>query len=215
MKPWIRWTLWLTFILGGVFGVLRYFFIDFHTVTDDPTDARNWANSPNLEPGDQVLVWRGGEPHIGDMVRCADPTDPTKWLIARVMGTAGDRIEYADGMLKINKFRVQTSGCQRNPRKVIDAAGAEVDMICYAEEIGGSKHDVQVLPNSLVPNVEWMVEPGKLFLMSDNRSQPYAHDSREPEIAQRPIEECSQRLVVRLMSKKGWGDSERRMTFLF
>jgi len=211
----MRWSLWTVLVLGVVFGVFRYFFIDFHVAAEDTTDPHNWANSPNLEPGDIALVWRGGEPHIGDMVRCADPTDPTKWLVARVIGTGGDKIEYVDGQLKINNFRVQTAGCQRNPRKVTDASGADTDMICFMEELGGSKHDVQVVPNSPLPNGEWKVEAGKLFLMSDNRSQPYAHDSREPEVTQRPMEECKQRLVVRLMSKAGWGDSERRMTFLF
>jgi signal peptidase I len=215
MKPWMRWSLWTVLIVGSVVGVFRYFFIDFHTIPDDTSDPHNWANSPNLEPGDLALVWRGGEPHIGDMVRCADPTDPTKWMIARVIGTAGDRIEYVEGQLRINGFRVTTAGCQRNPRKVIDPSGGDVDMICYSEEIGGSKHDVQVAPNGPIANAEWKVEAGKLFLMTDNRSQPYSHDSREPEVAQRPEEECKQRLVVRLMSKAGWGDSERRMTFLF
>lgn len=211
----MRWTLWLVLIFGAVGGLLRYFYIDFHVVPDEPADPRAWANSPNLEPGDQVLVWRGGDPHVGDMVRCPDPTDPTRWLVARVIGTGGDKIEYVDGQLRINGFRVTTTACQRNPRKVLDGAGADQDMTCFGEELGGSKHDVQVVPNGLIANAEWKVEAGKLFLLSDNRSQPYAHDSREPEVSQRPVEECKQRLVVRLMSKAGWGDSERRMTFLF
>lgn len=214
MKPWMRWSLWIVLIVGAVFGVFRYFFIDFHVVTDDPNDPHNWANSPNLEPGDQVLVWRG-DPHIGDLVRCPDPTDPTRWLVARVVGTSGDRIEFVDGILRINGFRVTTGGCQGNPRKVVDPSGAEQDMICWHEELGGSKHDLQATPEALLPNQEWKVESGKLFLMSDTRVQPYAHDSREPEVGQLPVESCKQRLIVRLMSKKGWGDAERRMTFLF
>lgn len=215
MKPWMRWSLWLILVLGVVGGVFRYFFIDFHTVPGDTTDPHNWSNSPNLEPGDLALVWRGGEPHIGDVVRCSDPTDASKWLVARVIGTGGDRVEYVDGQLRINNFRVSTASCLRNPRKVLDPTGADQDMGCYSEELGGSKHDLGYAPNGAIANAEWKVEAGKLFLMSDNRSAPFSHDSREPEVAQRPVEECTQRLVVRLMSKVGWGDSERRMTFLF
>lgn len=215
MKPWMRTLLWIGAIVGIVFGVLRYFFIDFHRVPNEPLDARNWANAPNLEPGDLVLVWRGGKPHIGDMVRCPDPTDPRRWLVARVIGTGGDRIEFVDGLMKINGFRIATSACLGQPRKVQDASGFEHDMNCYAEEVGGSKHDVQALPSGLAPFAEAKVEAGKLYLMSDNRSAPWSHDSREPEVSQIDVEKCTQRLLVRLVSKKGWGDSDRRMGFLF
>jgi signal peptidase I len=171
--------------------------------------------SPNLEPGDLVLVWRGGTPHIGDVVRCPDPTDPTRWLVARVIATGGDRLEIDNGLMKVNGFRVSTSACLGMPRKVVDASGAEVDMNCSAEEIGGSKHDFAVWPSALPVLAESKVEAGKLYLLSDNRSSPWSHDSREPEVGQLDVEKCNQRLMVRLVSKKGWSDSARRMGFLF
>ncbi len=214
MRTWMRWILWIAAILGALFGVLRYFFIEFHTVPDDPMDPRNWSNSPNLEPGDFALVWRGG-PHIGDIVRCPDPTDPNRWLVARIIGTGGDRIEINENGFRINGYRLTTGGCLGTPRKVVDAAGVETEVGCSHEELGGSKHDVAVAKEGLLPMTEVKVEAGKYFLMSDNRSPPWSHDSREPEVAQRPIEECQQRLVVRLWSKKGWEDAERRVTFLF
>lgn len=215
MKTWLRWLIWIAVIVGIVFGVLRYFFLDFYRIPDDVNDPRNWANAPNLEPGDLALVWRGATAHIGDMVRCPDPTDPQRWLVARVIGTAGDRIEIVDGQFKINGFRVNTVGCSQLPRKVTDASGAEVELSCSNEELGGSKHDVDNLPTGLPPYAEARVEAGKVFLLSDNRAAPWSHDSREPEVGQRPVEECTQRLVIRLVSKKGWSDSERRMGFLF
>lgn len=214
MKAWIRWSLWLTIVLGTAFGVLRYWFIDFHRVPDDGNE-HNWANAPNLQPGELALVWRGGEPHLGDLVRCADPTDPQRWLVARIIGTAGDKIEYVDNQLRINGFRVPTQGCAGTARKVIDASGLELEASCSNEELGGSKHDVQVALNTQLPNGEWRVESGKYFLLSDHRSAPHAHDSRETEVSQRPAAECTQRLVIRVMGKAGWGDSSRRMTFLF
>ena len=170
MKPWIRWTLWIGLVGGLIFGVLRYWFIDFHIIPDVATDPLNWANSPNLEPGDQVLVWRGGKPHIGDVVRCPDPSPPDgqpRWLIARVIGIAGDKIEWNDGQLRINGFKVTTGGCLNGPRKVVDESGAEVDLVCSSEEIGGGKHDVQIAPNTVLNVPETVVAPGKLYLLSD------------------------------------------------
>jgi signal peptidase I len=218
MKPWMRWTLWLVLVGGVIFGVLRYWFIDFHLIADVPTDPLNWANSPNLEPGDYVLVWRGGKPHIGDMVRCPDPAPPDgqpRWLIARVAGVAGDKIEIAEGQLRINGFRVPTGACQGTPRKVLDESGSEQDMVCYAEELGGGKHDVQVLATTAMDMPETTVAADKLYLLSDNRSSPWSRDSRNPDIGQVDASTCTQRLVVRIVSKNGWKDEARRMGFLF
>jgi len=218
MKPWVRWTLWIVVICGAIFGVLRYWFIDFHIIPDAPLDAINWANSPNLEPGDYVLVWRGGKPHIGDMVRCPDPSPPDgqpRWLVARVAAITGDRVEWLEGQLRINGFKVPTSACQNPPRKVTDEAGVEVDLNCYAEELGGGKHDVQISPSTPISFPETTIGAGKLYLLSDNRSAPWTRDSRNSEVGQIDADQCTQRLLVRIVSKAGWKDADRRMGFLF
>lgn len=215
MPTWLRWTLWIVGILGIVLGVFRYFFIDFHRVPDDVTDPRNWAMSPNLEPGDFVLVWRGGTPHVGDVVRCNDPTDPQRWLVSRIIGLPGDKIEVVDGVFKINNFRIGTTACSQNPRAVPYADTSEVTLTCLNEEHGGNKHDIAYLPTGYTPFAEAVVQGGKYFVMSDNRSSPWSQDSRTPEVGQLPMESCTQRLVIRLTSKNGWGDSARRMGWLF
>jgi signal peptidase I len=94
MKPWMRWTLWIVLGLGVVFGVLRYWFVEFYRVPGDANNVLNWANAPNLEPGDYVLVWRRGEPHVGDLVQCIDPASPQNQVVARVIGVPGDKIEW-------------------------------------------------------------------------------------------------------------------------
>ena len=217
MKPWMRWSLWGIAILGSIFGALRYWVIDFYTVPDAPNEVLNWANSPTLEPGDQVLVWRVGKPHIGDVVRCPDPSNPPegpRFVNARVIGIAGDKVEIADGQLRINGFRIVTGACVNPPRKVVDESGELVDLTCYAEELGGGRHDVQFLASApAAAPVEVVVKPGTLFLLSDNRSPPWSLDSRQ--IGLVPEESCSLRLAVRLISKGGWKDAERRMGFLF
>lgn len=216
MRGWLRALLWFGGALAIVVGALRYWFIDFHRVPEDTSDPRNWSNAPNLEPGDFVLVWRGGTPHVGDLVRCPDPADPTRWMVARVIGIGGDRIEWTEAGLRINNFRVRTVACANPPRKVFSPEmGAEVDVPCNGEEIGGSQHDADQVPTAIGMPAPATVEAGKLFLLSDNRLSPWTYDSRSVEVGQIPQEQCTQRLIVRLWSQKGWSDSERRFTFLF
>jgi signal peptidase I len=212
MKGWLKALLWIAGILGVLFLVLRIWFIDFQRIGADRNDPRNWANAPNLEPGDFALVWRSGTPHTGEIVRCVDPTDTSRWLVARVIAISGERVEMIDGVLLINNFRVRLGACSAGPRKIMGADGIETEFPCQSEELGGSKHDIYG-PGSGVQMAPLVVEAGKIFLLSDNRSEPFAHDSRE--LGTMPVEACTQRLVVRMWSQKGWGDSERRMSFLF
>lgn len=211
----MRAVLWVALVLGVVFGVLRYFFMDFYRVPEDVTDVRNWSNAPNLEPGDFVMVWRGGSPHVGDLVRCPDPADPNRWMIARVIGVAGDKIEWGDQGLRINNFRVRSVACDHPARKVFSPeAGVEVDVPCEGEELGGGNHDTDNAPTN-IPMLTTTVETGKYFLLSDNRFAPWSYDSRNVEVGQVPMEQCTQRMLFRLWSKNGWSDSERRFSFLF
>ncbi|GAC1352954.1 MAG: hypothetical protein NVSMB1_21200 [Polyangiales bacterium] len=210
MNGWTRTILWTVGVLGVVFGVLRYFFLEFHTVADD---EHGWANAPNLEPGDVALVWRGSAPHVGDMVRCPDPaTNGATWYVGRVAGIGGDRIEFIDGLFRINNFRVATNACAELPRKTKAPDGSEVVLNCVQEELGGSKHDIYA--KAYEPFLA-QVDVGKLFLLSDNRNAPFAYDSRTTEVGQFSEEACKQHLVLRLWSKEGWGDSKRRMGSLF
>lgn len=206
--------LWTSIVLGTVFGVLRYWFIDFHRVPEDVNDPRNWANAPNLEPGDLALVWRSGTPHAGDIVRCPDPQDPSRWIVARVIGLPGDKVEWNESGLKINGFRVRTMACDHDARPVMNTDGAEVKLGCQGEELGGSRHDTY--QSTQVPFfAETIIETGKFFLVSDNRLSPWAYDSRYAEVGQVAIDTCTQRLMLRMWSKKGWGDGDRRLSFLF
>jgi signal peptidase I len=217
MKPWMRWTLWIIGILAVVFGVMRYLFVDFWTVPDDVTDLHNWSNAPSLEPGDFTLLWRIGSPHIGDLVRCPDPSaDPkgSKWMVGRVAALPGDRILIGEGAIKLNGFNIVGTGCHELPRKVMDVNGAETELKCSGEELGSSKHDIYTREGSNT-YAEVTVPAGQIFLLSDNRTQPWSHDSREPEVGTIPIETCKETVMIRLWSKKGWSDGPRRMSFLF
>jgi signal peptidase I len=213
----MRWTLWLVIVFGAILGVLRYFFIEFWTVPAEVTDAHGWSNAPALEPGDFVLVWRGGEPHVGDLVMCPDPSaDPpkSKPIVARVIGLPGDKVDYDGSALRINNYRVSTMGCSTLPRKVLDPAAAETELTCSGEETGSSRHDIYTSP-SMQTFAQVQVPADKLFVLSDNRVSPWAHDSREPEVGMLDVAECKKKMAVRLWSKNGWSDAPRRMGFLY
>jgi len=51
---------------------------------------------PTFLPGDRLLVdplaYRDRPPERGDLVVVADPADPERWLLKRVIGTYGDAI---------------------------------------------------------------------------------------------------------------------------
>lgn len=195
-----------------VAAVLRATCLDFHTVPNEPSDLRNWANSPNLEPGDLALVLRIGSPHVGELVRCPDPSDPSRWLVGRIAGTAGDQVQLADGELRLNRFRVKTATCLHEGRSVPDDQGATAEASCWSEEVGISRHDVSVVPGHSPTYGEVTVPEGFVFLLSDQRSEPWSHDSRNDQVGLLPAAGCTERLVLRLWSARGWSDASRRLT---
>lgn len=210
MKGWMKITIWVVLVLGVLFAFFRIFFITFYRVPDTK-DPRDWANAPSLEPGDFVLVWRG-EAHIGDLVQCVDPVDPTHWLIARVIAIGGDKISSHDGGLFINNFHVSVNSCLSKPRTVMTPDGQDIALTCSSEELGSSKHDYLSSPE-VAPFADFAVPADSFFLLSDNRVQPWSYDSRVIGVV--PTTSCERRLALRLWSKKGWFDGDRRMTFLF
>jgi hypothetical protein len=56
----------------------------------------------------------------------------------------------------------------------------------------------------------YQVPEGQFFLVSDNRLFPY--DSRDYGVV--PIESCKETVALRLVSKLGWTDVEKRMTLI-
>jgi signal peptidase I len=211
MKGWMKVVLWLSIVLGVVLGVIKYWLVEFYEVPNTPLEPHVWANAPNVEPGDYLLTWRAGIPHLGELVLCTDPQAPSQWMIGRVIGIGGDAIETMESGLKINNFRVAYNPCLQH-RKLMGADGAPVEFACTNEDVGGH-HDVNTAP--IYSAFTAKVDVGKLFLMSDTRGEPYAYDSRMPEVGQIPIENCPQRIMMRIVSKDGWADGDRRMSWLF
>jgi hypothetical protein len=86
--------------------------------------------------------------------------------------------------------------------------GAELELICRVEESGGSQYEILEFPSAPPRPAKTHLDPGKVFLASDNRSLHL--DSRD--FGPVPRTSC-QRILLRLWSAEGYGDAEHRFTF--
>ncbi len=214
--PWnlLRATFWLLLLGGLLVGLLRLTCLRWWQVPeDDPTLTTSLA--PSLSPGDWVLLWRLTPPGFGDLVLCPDPSEPGQIVIGRIAAEGGDALNIdEDGALKVNSLRATSEArCKQgmfevpNPR-----TGDPVELHCDIEVLGGVRHKRgQRRAAGLKPMpVSTEVEPGELYLISDNRYYPF--DSRD--YGSLPRETCRERIFFRLVSRLGFGDVDSRLSVI-
>lgn len=210
MRGLLKALLWTVGILGVIAGILRATILDVWTVPDDdPVFGASIV--PTLAPGDVVITRRGGTPTFTDLVRCAHPEEPGRYVVGRIFGEPGDQV-YADGhVVKINGTPTRTErGCTEARVRVEDpVSGEPVELNCGIEEIGGTTYmrATGSGPRTTLAKVETEVTEGNVFLVSDNRYHHY--DSLD--FGAVPLESCTHRIIFRLWSKDGWGDVKKRM----
>ena len=128
-----------------------------------------------------------GEPKRGDVVvfiyPSTDASDPNRGndFIKRVIGTPGDRIQYANKRLTVNGVEAATMMAAVQS----DVGYGDVRM---HEDFGGVKHDILIKPDRVSDpfscpfvqpngdNFEFTVPAGQYFMMGDNRDG--SNDSR-------------------------------------
>ncbi len=88
-------------LLVGV--VLRAGFVDVWTLPDEPRVSA--AVAPSLAGGDTILYMFRNKPAFGDLVRCKDPDDATRFVVGRVVGLQGDTVEVNGGELRVGGKR--------------------------------------------------------------------------------------------------------------
>jgi signal peptidase I len=208
MKGFARTATWIAGILGAICLLLYLFVFDTWVIPND--DAALMASVlPNLFANDRILVYRGREPKLGQLARCASP-DPTKpYVIGRVFGLSGDLVE-------IKRERVFTNGKSIPNRHGCPpmtyyhpVSGQPVTLTCGVEETGAWSYSF--LLNNEFPEGERrsVVEPGKVYLVSDNR---HTHkDSRD--FGQLDASTC-EHVVFRLWGES-FTDSSRRFSVLW
>jgi signal peptidase I len=207
----LRSLAWLAGILGAIALVLRVLFFKAWTVPDDPLLAASIA--PTLWPGDVVLVLTSGEPGFGDLVRCADPENPMRFVVGRIAGVAGDVVEVEGSALTVNGDAYRGINSCPEPKFLVahPTTGADVELRCDTVEMGGRVHlrgTMQGSPYARKGNLE--VGEGSVYLVSDDRAFPY--DSRIFGLL--PLDSCKEQIVFRLVSAEGWADADRRLSYI-
>lgn len=208
MRSLLRYVVWAAIIVGAVIGLARATAIRWWRVPmDDPWLGASVA--PSLQPGDWVILWRLTRPTEGDLVRCPEPKAPERIVVARVLATGNDQIEFNKGLLKINGQSLRTErGCPEfevsHPK-----TGDPVRQSCGVEDLGGTLYlrgnFVPELPT--VPSMKTTtVVPGEYFLVSDNRQFPF--DSRDYGTVE--AASCTETVIYRLWGKGGYFDQSRR-----
>ncbi len=121
-----------------------------------------------------------GAPERGDVVVFRLPADPSTNYIKRVVGLPGDIVRYDGRRLTINGETVRAADTGQDLRVVErDGHGRVMTRIfdVWDEQLGDRRH--RLLLTSGKPSTDpttYVVEPGKYFLMGDNRDN--SKDSR-------------------------------------
>jgi signal peptidase I len=211
MRTWLKIVMWVVGVLGAVALVLYLGFFDVWTVpTDDPMLAA--SIEPTLTAGDVVVVTRRTEVARGNLLRCADPQAPGRFVIARAIARFGDEIEIEGESVSIDKRRTPSPRACDDPSEVIHdpQSGDDVTLACSIEEYGEMTYNA--LRSSDHPEAPTVVkvQPDHWYLVSDDR---HVHlDSRD--YGQIDPRTC-QHIVFRLQSAKGFWDSKRRLNIIW
>lgn len=201
----------------GAGGVLLYLFVfDLWIVPDDPLLAASVF--PTLAPEDKMLVVRGQVPEVGELARCASPTEPETYVVGRVFGVGGDRVEIRGGQITRNGARVKARQEGDPVTLAHPVTQSLVPMRAHVGETGptmlslgeGRPFTFTYLTGAAGGGrIQAEVGRGKLFLVSDNRLMH--QDSRD--FGQ--IDEATCEHVVFRLWGESFRDAARRFTIVW
>ncbi|MBP9723030.1 MAG: signal peptidase I [Gammaproteobacteria bacterium] len=156
----------------------------------EPFKVPTGSLEPTVLPGDFILsnkfvyglrlpVWGAkifpmGEPKNGEIAIFRTPVDNKTWMVKRVIGIPGDKIDYVDKKLIVNgipaKYRLLEASTDTNDG--VNSWPVET----YQEEIFGIKHNIFTRKVVPVQNFHLTVPQGQYLMMGDNRDN--SDDSR-------------------------------------
>jgi signal peptidase I len=210
MSAIVRFVLWFAVIFGAIGAIIHYAFADFWTVPgDDPRMAL--AIQPMLEAGDVVLVKRHGQNALGNLLRCADPDEPRRFVMGRMVA-AGSTVHITGQHFMTPGSRPTGSGSCPAARLVNPATSNEVELLCREEDFGGTTYQIFVKANEGGEETtqDLNVPNGKAFLLSDNR---YMHlDSRDFGMVDEMT--CHQ-IFFRMWGGQGFMDAKHRFNLIW
>jgi signal peptidase I len=213
VRAFFKGLLWVAGVLAVIGAILRATILETWIVpNDDP--LFNASIEPSIHPGDLLILRRGGTPSFGDLVRCADPQAPGRYVVGRILGEPGDKV-FADGVImKVNNKATEVEhACTPAKVTITDpTTGDRVDLECDLETLGGTTYmrARSNVADARSAQTQTEVTEGNVFIASDDRY--YHDDSRD--FGAIPLATCTHRIAFRLWSAKGWSDEPNRMTVI-
>jgi signal peptidase I len=160
--------LWLAAILGAI-GLLLYLFVFDTWVVPGDDPLLTASILPTLSPDDRILTRRGTQPIVGELARCIVPDGSGKYTIGRVFGGGGDVVEIVNERVTTNGKGPRTRFSCGAVNVVHPVSGDAMPLTCSAEENDSFTYQVLAHPEYREGPRTAKVEPGKLFLVSDDR----------------------------------------------
>jgi signal peptidase I len=211
MRTWLKLLAWPAGIVGVAVLVLYGVFFDVWTVpSDDPLLAA--SIEPTLRAGDVVVVTRHTSVARGNLLRCADPQAPGRFVIARAIGSFGDAIGFNGDTVNIDGRRTPSPRACDPPSMIVHNPNTNDDdkLECGVEEYGEMTFWALRSRDHPEPATSATVEAGKWFLVSDDR---HVHlDSRD--YGQIDPATC-QHIVSRVVGAAGLSDDKRRFDIIW
>jgi signal peptidase I len=212
VRSLLKFLAWTAGILATIVAILYFFVFDVWTVQkDDPQFSASLA--PTLRPDDVLLVSRHGTPARGSLVRCLDPDAAGRYVVARVTGMPGEVVHIKQERVTLdNQTGSSSPGACETPKITLPhpQTQADVELDCARDGLTGVEHGVLTSRSSVQADVESKVDPGRVYLVSDNRH--FHLDSRD--FGAVDPANCKH-IVFRLWSGEGYGDSAHRFTLIW
>jgi signal peptidase I len=206
----LKLTFWLLAVLGVILGVLYAFFLDVWVLpTDDPMLSA--SVEPNVSAGDVLVLGREGTVGYGNLLRCADPQAPGRFVVARAIAHAGEKIVIENEIVLVDGKRTPSPrACDAIQHTLRDpTTGEDVDLTCSVEDYG-IEFDALHLSAHPLPATSATVEPGRWFLVSDDR---HIHvDSRDYGAVD--AQTC-EHILFRVVGAGGLRDAKSRFTIIW
>lgn len=172
--------------------VLKLFFVDVYEATDN-------GMAPTIVYGDQVLVWRGGKPDLGNIMLCEHPVRQNQLVMGRAIAYGGHTVSTDRfGNLYVDQSRATTELVR--PMRFYDVTRKklffmQLGNIQYSQlHTGTHTHEYFLEENTTFDLTPYFVNRG-MFLLGDNRAEP-SFDSRA--VGQVDANRCIGQVFMRL-----------------